>query len=41
MIPNLTTARLRLRPFTPDDVDAILAIYGDRETQAFPCGMFS
>ena len=35
MIPCLTTERLFLRPFTPDDVDAILAIYGDREANTF------
>lgn len=29
MIPTLMTARLRLRPFTPDDLDAHAAIWSD------------
>ena len=31
---ELTTPRLRLRPFTPADGDGLFAILGDRETMA-------
>ena len=32
---ELTTPRLRLRPFTPADGDGLFAILGDRETMAY------
>ena len=32
---ELTTPRLRLRPFAPGDGDGLFAIVGDRETMAF------
>ena len=35
MPPTLTTARLRLRPFTPDDLDGICAFYGDAEVMRY------
>jgi RimJ/RimL family protein N-acetyltransferase len=31
----LTTARLRLRPLTPDDLDGIFAFYGDAEVMRY------
>ena len=33
--PTLETERLRLRRFRPDDLDALLAIYGDEEANVF------
>ena len=33
--PTLETERLRLRRFAPDDLDALLAIYGDEEANTF------
>src|SRR5213082_1691020 len=35
MPPTLTTARLRLRPFTPDDLDGVFAFYGDAEVARY------
>ena len=35
MMPTLETARLRLRPFRRDDVDALLELFSDPETMRF------
>ena len=33
--PTLYTPRLILRRFTPDDLDALLALFGDEQVNAF------
>ena len=33
--PNLTTERLTLRPFTPDDLDALAAIFADPDVTRY------
>ena len=38
MIPVVTTARLRLRPHTPDDIDAATAMWADRTVTRFTGG---
>lgn len=34
-VPSLITPRLRLRPFAPRDVQAVLELYGDRQVNTF------
>jgi ribosomal-protein-alanine N-acetyltransferase len=34
-MPTVQTARLRLRPFTPADLDALAAIYGDPDVMRY------
>jgi [ribosomal protein S5]-alanine N-acetyltransferase len=40
-LPTLTTQRLRLRPMTLDDLDALAQILGDAETMRFYANPFS
>lgn len=35
ILPTLDTERLRLRPFAPDDLDALYAIYADAEVARY------
>jgi ribosomal-protein-alanine N-acetyltransferase len=37
-IPRIETARLNLRPFTPDDVDDLFLIFGDPEVMRYISG---
>ena len=37
--PTLTTERLLLRPWTPEDLPDILRIFGDEETNHFLPGI--